>query len=274
MNGKDGKDGAVGLTGKDGVTRTITITKDGAPGLDGKDGEVRIVYEDGEHNTHEVATLDDGLKFGANKPEANSGNPVANKLNSTINILGEEPAEGTVYSTKNLTTTVDQDEDGNTTILVKMNRDLDVDTIVVNGKDGKDGKIGINGEDGQTTTISVQTDGKPGLDGEDGITRIVYKDPEGNDHDVATLDDGLKYAGDFGDGAAVKLNNTVNVKGEAENEEDLTDGNIGVVANQNANGKDADLIIKLNKDIDLTPDGSVTMGDTVINNDGLGRRRN
>ena len=269
VNGKDGKDGAVGLTGKDGVTRTITITKDGAPGLDGKDGEVRIVYEDGEHNTHEVATLDDGLKFGANKPEANSGNPVANKLNSTINILGEEPAEGTVYSTKNLTTTVDQDEDGNTTILVKMNRDLDVDTIVVNGKDGKDGKIGINGEDGQTTTISVQTDGKPGLDGEDGITRIVYKDPEGNDHDVATLDDGLKYAGDFGDGAAVKLNNTVNVKGEAENEEDLTDGNIGVVANQNANGKDADLIIKLNKDIDLTPDGSVTMGDTVINNDGL-----
>ena len=269
VNGKDGKDGEVGLTGADGVTRTITITKDGAPGLDGKDGEVRIIYKDGEGDPHEVATLDDGLKFGANKPEANSGNPVANKLNSIINIIGEEPAAGTVYDVKNLTTTVDQDEDGNTTIRVKMNRDLDVDTIVVNGKDGKDGKIGINGEDGQTTTISVQTDGKPGLDGEDGITRIVYKDPEGNDHDVATLDDGLKYAGDFGDGAAVKLNNTVNVKGEAENEEDLTDGNIGVVANQNANGKDADLIIKLNKDIDLTPDGSVTMGDTVINNDGL-----
>ena len=264
VNGKDGKDGAVGLTGKDGVTRTITITKDGAPGLDGKDGEVRIVYEDGEHNTHEVATLDDGLKFGANKPEANSGNPVANKLNSTINILGEEPAEGTVYSTKNLTTTVDQDEDGNTTILVKMNRDLDVDTIVVNGKDGKDGKIGINGKDGETSYITVSgKDGAPGVDGVT-TTRILI-----DDKPVATLDDGLKYAGDFGDGAAVKLNNTVNVKGEAENEEDLTDGNIGVVANQNANGKDADLIIKLNKDIDLTPDGSVTMGDTVINNDGL-----
>ncbi len=270
VNGKDGKDGAVGLTGKDGVTRTITITKDGAPGLDGKDGEVRIVYEDGEHNTHEVATLDDGLKFGANKPEANSGNPVANKLNSTINILGEEPAEGTVYSTKNLTTTVDQDEDGNTTILVKMNRDLDVDSIVVNGKDGKDGTIGINGRDGTngkdgTNRVDIQVgpSGEPGLDGKDGVTRIIYEDGDG-EHEVATLDDGLKYAGDFGDGAAVKLNNTVNIKGEAENEEDLTTGNIGVVANQNPNEKDADLIIKLNKDINLGATGSITMGDVYI----------
>ena len=267
VNGKDGKDGTIGINGEDGVTSYITVTHDGVPGVDGKDGITRIVIDD-----KPIATLDDGMKFGANAPEANSGNPVANKLNSTVNIKAADAVEGHTYSTKNLTTTVDQDEEGNTTILVKMDNDLTADTLVLNGKDGinglpgEPGKMGMKGEDGEIKTITITSDGAPGVDGKDGetITRLIV-----DDKPVATLDDGLKYAGDFGDGAAVKLNNTVNVKGEAANEADLTTGNIGVVASQNANGKDADLIIKLNKDINLGEDGSVTVGDTVINNDGL-----
>ena len=99
------------------------------------------------------------------------------------------------------------------------------------------------------------------------MTRIIYTDPEGNDHQVATLDDGMKYGGDFGDTSKVKLNNQVNVKGNAKNEADLTDGNIGVVSSQDKeNGL---LTVKLNKDLNLGSTGSVTMGNTAINNGGV-----
>ena len=76
------------------------------------------------------------------------------------------------------------------------------------------------------------TPGEAGVNGKDGetMTRIIYTDPKGTNHQVATLDDGMKYYGDFGDVASVKLNKQVNVKGEATSEDDLTTGNIGVVS--------------------------------------------
>ena len=43
--------------------------------------------------------------------------------------------------------------------------------------------------------------GQPGVNGKDGITRIVYEDNSKNTHEVATLDDGMKYAGDDAQGA-------------------------------------------------------------------------
>lgn len=150
-------------------------------------------------------------------------------------------------------------------------------TIGVNGKDGsavvingKDGSIGLNGKDGANGLTIKGADGKPGLDGKDGVTRLIYETKDGETivtHEVATLDDGMKYAGDFGDTSKVKLNKQVNVKGNAENEADLTDKNIGVVSSQD--GDDGQLLIKLNKDIDLTEAGSVKIGNTDINNDGL-----
>ena len=150
-------------------------------------------------------------------------------------------------------------------------------TIGVNGKDGsavvingKDGSIGLNGKDGANGLTIKGADGKPGLDGKDGVTRLIYETKDGETivtHEVATLDDGMKYAGDFGDTSKVKLNKQVNVKGNAENEVDLTDKNIGVVSSQD--GDDGQLLIKLNKDIDLTEAGSVKIGNTDINNDGL-----
>ncbi|OON86089.1 beta strand repeat-containing protein, partial [Pyramidobacter sp. C12-8] len=56
--GQNGVDGHIGLTGKDGASADIHV-KDGAPGLDGTT-LTRIVYEDKNGTTHEVATLDDG----------------------------------------------------------------------------------------------------------------------------------------------------------------------------------------------------------------------
>ena len=147
--------------------------------------------------------------------------------------------------------------------------------IGVNGKDGssvvingKDGSIGLNGKDGKDGLIMKAKDGQPGVNGKDGITRIVYEDNSKNTHEVATLDDGMKYAGDDAQGTdkskviAKKLNETMDVVGGADKSK-LTDNNIGV------NNVDGKLKVQLSKEVNLTPSGSLTIGDTVVNNNGL-----
>ena len=59
-------------------------------------------------------------------------------------------------------------------------------------RQGKDG-LTIRGANGQ--------DGVDGKNGTNGITRIVYEDKNNNKHEVATTDDGMKYAGDDAQGA-------------------------------------------------------------------------
>ncbi|AHG74266.1 autotransporter/adhesin [Mannheimia sp. USDA-ARS-USMARC-1261] len=134
---------------------------------------------------------------------------------------------------------------------------------------GKDGTIGINGKDGSNGTMTFEQ-GKPGVDGKDGETktRIIYetKDKDGNPvkEEVATLNDGLKFVGDDGKVITKKLNETLSITGGEKDATKLSDANnIGVVNN---NGT---LTVKLAKDIDLTKDGSVTIGNTTVNNDGL-----
>ena len=147
--------------------------------------------------------------------------------------------------------------------------------IGVNGKDGsavvingKDGSIGLNGKDGKDGLTMKAKDGQPGVNGKDGITRIVYEDNSKNTHEVATLDDGMKYAGDDAQGAdkskviAKKLNETMDVVGGADKSK-LTDNNIGV------NNVDGKLKVQLAQNINLTPSGSLTIGDTKITDGGL-----
>ena len=303
VNGKDGRDGQIGLNGKvgkDGTVTTIirTIGKngtdgtDGKPGVNGTDGITRIVYQDGKDGesgttTHTVATLDDGLKFGANHPVAENGdNPVGNTLNSTINIKGAGTKTLDQYSGKNLVTSVEQDDEGNTTINVLMDKNISADGVTVGqaGRDGKDGlagTIGINGKDGKDgiTTTLIRTEkgqpgknginGKPGVDGTD-ITRIVYQNSQdsqdgtdGKDtHTVATLDDGLKFAGDDGQNDTTKviskkLNEQLDIIGGASLDS-LTDNNIGV---KNEGGK---LYVRLAKHVDLDKDGSLKAGTATI----------
>ena len=236
------------------------------------------------------ALIDKGLKF-----DANSGGVKTNKLGSTVKVQGEGAKADTEYSGENVKTIISQDADGNTTIDVKLDKNLKADSVVVgkDGKDGVDGKIGVNGKDGASVVlngkdgsigltgpkgadgkdgasakISVK-DGVPGVDGQPGetLTRIVYQDKDGNEHQVATHDDGMKFAGDDGqtdDTKVIKkhLNNVVDIVGGADKAK-LTENNIGV---NNDNGK---LKVQLSKDIDLTKDGSVKIGDTTVNNDGL-----
>ena len=266
---------AAGSAGKymvDTKTGTVTLKVQNADGTDASD--ITIGGFEG---------LGQGLKFGANQKAADTGsNPVTNQLGSTINITGAGDKTLDKYSGQNLLTSVEQDADGNTTIHVLMDKNISADSVVIGqegkaGKDGKDGYIGINGKDGVDgiTTTFIRTEkgqpgadgknGKPGVDGKD-ITRIVYQNgqdgTDGKDtHTVATLDDGLKFAGDDGqnDDSKVitkKLNERLDIVGKAQG--DLTDANIGVTKDDN--GK---LYIQLAKHVDLD-DGTLQAGDAKI----------
>ncbi len=72
----------------------------------------------------------------------------------------------------------------------------------------------------------------------------------------------LTFAGDSGSAVERDLGETVNIVGGATGT--LTNGNIGVVAD----GADT-LTVKLAEDIDLGATGSVTIGNTLVNNSGL-----
>ena len=469
VNGKDGssvvingKDGSIGLNGKDGKDGLTMKGEKGQPGLNGKDGITRIVYEDNNHDKHEVATLDDGLNFTGN----NTDTVNKQKLNSLVKVQGEGVDKNTSATFKSAAGNINVKADGTDTLEVQLNKDLkNINTIknggnatftiggdnfafnggnvsiggnnitnlksgVVNnndtdntnaanigdvkniskandlhiapttsdragettatyayntadksvtlkyndgnganqagtiakidlsgladqikdgysfstdakgnvvgnhavtavgngktvsyaagdnltiaqnidnatgeqtytyalsndikigkdGKDGVDGKIGVNGKDGSSVVINGKDgsiglngkdgkdgltmkakEGQPGVNGKDGITRIVYEDNSKTTHEVATLDDGMKYAGDDAQGAdkskviAKKLNETMDVVGGADKSK-LTDNNIGV------NNVDGKLKVQLSKEVNLTPSGSLTIGDTVVNNNGL-----
>ena len=469
VNGKDGssvvingKDGSIGLNGKDGKDGLTMKGEKGQPGLNGKDGITRIVYEDNNHDKHEVATLDDGLNFTGN----NTDTVNKQKLNSLVKVQGEGVDKNTSATFKSAAGNINVKADGTDTLEVQLNKDLkNINTIknggnatftiggdnfafnggnvsiggnnitnlksgIVNnndtdntnganigdvkniskandlhiapttsnrtgetttsyaydtasksvtlkyndgnganqagtiakidlsgladqikdgysfstdakgnvvgnhavtavgngktvsyaagdnltiaqhidnatgeqtytyalsndikigkdGKDGVDGKIGVNGKDGSSVVINGKDgsiglngkdgkdgltmkakDGQPGVNGKDGITRIVYEDNSKTTHEVVTLDDGMKYAGDDAQGAdkskviAKKLNETMDVVGGADKSK-LTDNNIGV------NNVDGKLKVQLSKEVNLTPSGSLTIGDTVVNNNGL-----
>lgn len=154
-------------------------------------------------------------------------------------------------------------------VLGKKGTDGKDGSIGVNGKDGsavvingKDGSIGLNGKDGNNAISIKGGDGKSGIDGKN-ITRLVIEEKNGDKHDIATLDDGMKYGGDTGAVIKKKLNEQVNVVGGITDVSKLTtDDNIGVISDGDSNLK-----VRLAKD--LKGLNSVTTGDTVMNTDGL-----
>ena len=243
-------------TNKSGGTHVTNVAY--ATGNDGSEA-VNVDYLTDKIKDSSEALINKGMKF-----DANVGGVQTNKLGSTVTVQGEGAEADANYSGKNIKTFIKQDTAGNTTIDVKMNKNLEVETVTATGANGKDGKIGINGKDGVTTNLSITRDGKPGVDGAAGTTttRIVYEKPDGTKEEVATLNDGLKFKGDMGPTSNVKLNKQVDVTGGVTNAADLATGNnIGVTsAAVDANGN-AKLQLQLAKDI--TGLKSVTATDTV-----------
>ncbi len=196
-----------------------------------------------------VTNLQDAAKGGGFGLKDQEGKEVRQNIGTSITVVGANGIE----------TKVVDGADNTKQFQIGLGNSITLGEKGADGKDGVDGHIGLNGKDGQSADIIVKT-GDPGLDGKDGITRIVYTDEKGNEQQVATKNDGLKFVGDDGQEISKKLNETLGLKGGADAAK-LTDKNIGVVK-----GDDGSLNVKLSKDIDLTENGSVKIGDTSITN--------
>ena len=247
------------------------------------------------------ADVDKGLTFTASAlADGASSLTHTAQLGDTIGIYGGTKQDGHTYNTNNITTTIDNRGD----IRVLMD-----DNLVVGSKDGVDGSVKATGQGGAYLKMNgadgslrmgdasgnfaalIQNYGSDGTaflnSSENGSPRLQYwaaksgqseADAEKTLHTIATLDDGMKFAGDDAKADSSKtvsttLNSTLNITGGAATG-NLTDNNIGVVKN----GDDG-LTIKLNKDltnmgtISLTPTAGTTgsgikIGSQTIANNG------
>ena len=263
-----------GLDFTDGNFTTASVAENGVVKYDVKTGNITNGV-DGKTGVNG----NDGLATVKTVVEAiNNSGWLANATKSTGELDGTSTATkvkpGAVVNFdagKNLT--VKQQINGdNHTYTYSLSKDIEVENVVVTGKDGKDGKIGLNGKDGTngkngTNRVDIQVekgvDGVEGKNGADGISRVVYEDGKGK-HTVATMEDGLKFKGDDSTVIAKKLNEQLDIIGGADKTK-LTENNIGV------NSKDGKLNVQLSKDINLTDAGSIKFGDNnlSINKDGL-----
>ena len=245
---KDGVDGKPGVDGKDGIATVKTVVD--TINNSGWKGDVT----GNTVNNHTATIVKPGttVNFGAGK-------------NLTVEQIVDKVTGDHTYNYA-LSDDIKVGKDGKDGVDGKIGvNGKDGSSVVINGKDGS---IGLNGKDGKDGLTMKAKDGQPGVNGKDGITRIVYEDNSKNTHEVATLDDGMKYAGDDAQGTdkskviAKKLNQTMDIVGGA-NSTKLTDNNIGV------NNVDGKLKVQLAQNIDLTPAGSLTIGGTSITDNGL-----
>ena len=265
-NGNKTVTNANGVTTEDNAGNKTVVNKDG----------ITINKADPTGNKT-VSLTGDGLN--------NGGNQIKNvaegtDLTDAVNLaqLRQEISSNATKLVDGKNTTVEGDGSANNPYKVNVSDDL---VLGKKGADGKDGSIGVNGKDGSAVVINGK-DGSIGLNGKDGangisikggegkagvdgtsITRLVVEEKNGTKHDVATLDDGMKYGGDTGNVINKKLNEQVNVVGGITDEGKLTiDDNIGVVSDGTNNLK-----VRLAKK--LTGLESVTTGDTTIDTNGI-----
>ncbi len=231
INGDSVTVGDTIVNGDSVTTNNLTVT--GETRL----GDNFVVQSGGDviYKGNEIATQADGLSFAGN-----TGDTIAKTLgdNTPLTISGEL-AEGAESTGANLRV----DSDGDKLNLV-MAKDLtDLNSITINN-----GGPVING-------AGINMNGKK-------ITNLA----EGTDDTDAVNVSQLKEVSEVANaGWNISANGgaTENVKPGASVDFSNTDGNI------NISRDGTDLAFNLNKDIDLGADGSLTTGNTVVNNDGL-----
>ena len=258
-------DGNIGVV-SDGAKLNVKLKKDVDLGPNGSltiNGKTYVNKDGLNANGQKITNVADGtvnsdaVNFGQLKDAVAAGKTILKDgKNTTVE------GEGTVANPYKVNVNDDL-------VLGRKGADGKDGSIGVNGKDGsavvingKDGSIGLNGKDGANGLTIKGGDGKPGVDGTN-ITRLIIEEKNGKQHDIATLDDGMKYGGDTGAVIKKKLNEQVNVVGGIRDESKLTtDDNIGVVSDGTNNLK-----VRLAKALKGLE--SITAGDTFINNNGI-----
>ena len=308
----NGADGSIGLNGTNGANGISIKGKDGANGvgIDGKDGVTRIVYTEKvpdpatsttKEVTHEVATMDDGLKFTGN----NTSTENKQKLGSLVKVQGEgtkestvvDPATGKKYVVLSDGTTkfesakdnIAVEADGTDTLTVKLNKNLKgLNSIQLGGNtiqsNGDNITFTTNG--GTTKTVAttdqlwtIQANGTD-VPAKSGKVNLVAGDHITITPDAANGKMTISATG-FGSMDGFKVTSSAESTtvgthaGDASQEikngksVDFQAGkNITVKQTNDGNGNTT-VNYALNKDVDLGTNGSLKTGDTTINNDGF-----
>ena len=282
----NGKDGSIGLNGTNGANGISIKGKDGANGvgIDGKDGVTRIVYTEKvpdpanpgttKEVTHEVATMDDGLKFTGN----NTGTENKHKLGSLVKVQGEGVSATDEAAFQSATGNIAVTADGTDTLTIRLNKNLKGLNSIQLG----DNTIKSNGDNiefttkgGTTKTVATTdqlwtiqangtdvpaTNGKVNVVGKDGIT--VAKNAAGN---LEISGAGLGTMNGFD----VTANNGATSKTITDGKKvDFNAGsNLTVKQTSDANGTHIEYALK--EAVDLGTNGSLKAGDTTVNKDGV-----
>ncbi|MCK3658835.1 hypothetical protein A4G18_08955 [Pasteurellaceae bacterium Pebbles2] len=276
--GANGKDGLTikGADGSDGVSfRPDGTIGNVTAGKDGKDA----VNVDQLDEVRDIANMGWNIKAnGTNSSNVAPGDTVDLK-NTDGNILITKAADSddVTFNLNPETTVGGAGKDG------QPGKDGKVGVkgadgkagVEINGKDGSIGLTGPAGADGKSPEATIRVvNGVKGLDGNDGAageskTRIEYTKPDGTKEQIATMNDGLYFGGDVNTGdvpVARKLTQQLDITGgDAVKDKEVATNNIKVTANNATNS----LLVQLAKDINLTDKGSLTIGDSVLNNGGL-----
>ena len=249
--GKDGKDASADIHVKNGQ-----VGVDGTDGNNGKDGMDRIVYDDHNGKPHEVATMDDGLKFVGNDDQE-----VTRKLNETLSIKGGLDKDAVAKaSTKNLGVRQNATKDG---LEIVMTDTPDFTKVTVGKGDDTTKKITIGEQPNTDTKNPANGNYITGLDNTKWDKDHVTENRAATEGQLKAAINDIKGPanGGFGladgKGGTVKkdLGDTVTVKGDGKNIETTV--------------KDGALEVSLKKDVDLGQNGSIKAGETTINSDGV-----
>ena len=291
----NGKDGSIGLNGTNGANGISIKGKDGANGvgINGKDGVTRIVYTEKvpdpanpgttKEVTHEVATMDDGLKFTGN----NTGTENKHKLGSLVKVQGEGVSAADEAAFQSATGNIAVTADGTDTLTIRLNKNLKGlnsiqlgnNTIKSNGDN-----IEFTTNGGTTKTVAttdqlwtIQADGTD-VPAKAGKVNLVAGDHITITPDAANGKMTISATG-FGsmDGFNVKSSASTGGTHAGDTTENIKNGktvdmqagkNLTVTQTNDGNGNTT-VNYALNKDVDLGTTGSLKIGDTTINNGGL-----
>ncbi|EMK8449099.1 YadA-like family protein [Escherichia coli] len=271
------------LSGGNGAGQNGVVISGVASGLEGKELSTLTNTDKEMKNAASVADLKtaiDGVSSsmqGAGFALKDSDDKeVKQSLGQAIKVSGDS----------NITTTAITN--GDKGLKISLNNDLSVGSnntpgsIKVNGADGKEA-VSLNGQDGTikltsspaangksaSATIAVNA-GKGGLTDAAGTTktRLTYA-PDGTlpAEELATMNDGLSFEGDDGKIIHKKLNEKLTIKGGAGDNEDVTDSNIRVDANEKGDG----LLVRMTRNLrDLASAVFGTGGQiTTVNDKGI-----
>lgn len=263
-----------GLDFQNGTNTTASVTADGKVSFSISNDAIKaqakdaVVLSAGDNVTIGTPTDANNVKtytVSVNdlKLQADGANKATRKLADGINFAG-----GT-------NTTADVTADGKVTYDLKDSISLNQvqtgeSTLNTNGLTITDGpkvlKSGIDAGNKQITNVAS------GGTVESNAATIGDLKKAIETASAGTTASGFKTKGNYGEAVTSRLDKQLNIVGDVDTtkvaKDNLSNDNVGVVTSTDTNGN-ATLTVKLNKDINLGENGSVTTGSTVMNKAGI-----